>query len=132
MNYLLTTILLSGVSLLCFGIAKIVRTVRLLRAAIKTEATIIEFAEQRENRRLVYVPVVVFFTSERKRVEFKGERGTRRPKQQIGESIAVLYHRSEPEWCRINAVNELWLPGSESIAGGLLLAFGAAHFLRLW
>lgn len=63
------TFLTSGIALTAYGLAKIVRTARLVRSAIETDGTIIEFEKESRNRRRVYVPIVVFFTDERERVE---------------------------------------------------------------
>lgn len=126
------TILTGGLSLAAFGAAKIIRTIQLLCSAVEADGTIIEFEKRRDNRRIVYAPIVVFFTAERERVEFEGEYGVKRPKQQIGESIAVLYNPHEPKLCRIKSAQELWLPGGELIGGGFLAALISAYFLKLF
>ena len=92
MNYFLMLFFTGGLSLAVSGAAKLVRNCQLQQSAIEAKGTITGYEKKKNYRKYSYAPIVVFFTSERQRVEFTGEIVSRKRKKRVGESVSVLYH----------------------------------------
>lgn len=84
---------------------------------------------RREVERISYAPVIRFVTQEGREIEFHGRGGSDRSFTP-GDTVSVVYDRTNPSRARIVSFLDLWLPAA--VAFAVAAIFGGAVKLSRW
>lgn len=84
---------------------------------------------RREVERISYAPVIRFVTQEGREIEFHGRGGSDRSFA-AGDTVSVVYDRTNPSRARIVSFLDLWLPAA--VAFAVAAIFGGAVKLSRW
>jgi hypothetical protein len=107
-----------------------VMEIRESRSIATEEVTLASGREvRREVERISYAPVIRFVTQEGREIEFHGRGGSDRSFAP-GETVSVVYDRTNPSRARIVSFLDLWLPAA--VAFAVAVIFGGAVKLSRW
>lgn len=126
-----------GIVLLLISIYIILRIRRFTAHAIQTIGTVVAL-EPRPSQmvlegrnRIIYHPVVSYYTQDGMEVIFTGSAGNNPPNYQEGQEIDIIYNRNHPEQAHISSVWSLYLAPILYLGLGLLCVIIALIFLAL-
>lgn len=119
-----------------FGIAlfSFIHTQNFIKTAASSEGVVLELktveSSLRKSRGFTYAPVVKFKTPDGKDIQFQSSTSSNPPEFSVGQTVPVLYNRSNPQEAQVDSFVQLWL--LPTVFGGFGIIFmvvGATLFV---
>lgn len=110
-----------------FGIAlfSFIHTQNFVKAAASTEGVVLELkpveSSSTNSGGYTYAPVVKFKTPDGKNIHFKSSTSSNPPEFSVGQTVPVLYNRSNPQEAQVDSFVQLWL--LPTVFGGFGIIF---------
>ena len=130
-NIFIAALGLAGGLTLLLVVKGIIETFVFIRAANRTEATVIRYGTTRNSDgHTMYLPVFQYRTNDGSRFEHTSSVASKPPAYQIGETATLFYLKKNPRRAKLNSFSELWLVKLIfTVIGIICCAFAAGFFL---
>lgn len=99
--------LVSGVGLLCLGLAMLYKRVNFVRKSKIGTGKVIDY-ERHELRYSKFYPVVAFNVSKNEEIIFKSAVASNTKKYKLGEEVSIRYLAENPQSAEINKTLIIW------------------------
>jgi hypothetical protein len=122
---------LAGGLTLMLVLKSIIETVVFIRAANRTEGTVIRYGSSRNSDgHSMYLPVFRYRTNDGSAYEYTSTVASKPPAYKIGETATIFYLKKNPRSAKLNSFMELWLVKLIfTILGLFFCIFSAGYFL---
>jgi hypothetical protein len=132
LTIIITVFSLIGATFFGIGLFSFIDTQNFIKTAASTEGVVFELkpVQSRKNRGFTYAPVVKFQTPDGKNIQFQSSTSSNPPGFSVGQTVPVLYNRSNPQEAQVDSFVQLWL--LPTVFGGFGIIFmgvGATIFV---
>lgn len=130
-NIFIAALGLAGVITLFLVLKNMIETVVFIRAATRTEGTVIRFGTTRNtDGHTMYLPVFQYRSNDGSAYEHTSSVASKPPAYVIGETATIFYSKKNPRKAKLNTFSELWLFKLIFLFLGLFFCvFAAGYFL---
>lgn len=130
-NIFIAALGLGGGLMLLLVVKGIIETVVFIRAANKTEGTVVRYGTTRNSDgQTMYLPVFQYRTNDGSRFEHTSSVASKPPAYEIGETATLFYLKKNPRQAKLDSFMELWFVKLIlTIIGIGLCGFAAGFFL---
>lgn len=130
-NIFVAALGLAGGLTLLLVVKGIIETFVFIRAANRTEGTVIRFGTTRNSDgQTMYLPIFQYRTNDGSRYEHTSTVASKPPAYEIGEKATIFYLKKNPRRAKLNSFSELWLVKLVLTIIGLgVCAFSIGFFL---